>query len=55
LKGQHSTALEADVSLEVVSNSTHQALEGQLADEQLCEPLVLPDFLQGLQELAAAL
>jgi len=35
LQGQHCTALEAQVGLEVLCNLTHQPLEGQLADQQL--------------------
>ena len=42
LEGQHSAALETQVSLEVLGNLTNQALEGQLPDEKLSALLVLP-------------
>ena len=35
LEGHDSRALEAEVSLEVLGDLTDQALEGQLADEEL--------------------
>ena len=35
LEGEDGRALEAKVSLEVLGNLTDQALEGQLADEEL--------------------
>ena len=34
LKSHNSGALEAQISLEVLSNLTNQSLEGQLADQQ---------------------
>ena len=37
-------ALEAEVGLEVLRDLPHQALEGQLADEQLRALLVLADL-----------
>ena len=40
LKGHHSRALEAQISLEVLSNLTNQPLERQLADQQLRRLLV---------------
>ena len=40
LKSHHSRALESQVSLKVLSNLTHQPLERQLADQQLCGLLV---------------
>ncbi len=46
LQGQDCTALEAQVGLEVLGNLTHQALEGQLADQQLSALLVLADLTQ---------
>jgi len=46
LQGQHGGALEAQVGLEVLGNLTDQALEGQLADEQLGGLLVLADLTQ---------
>ena len=46
LQGQHCAALEAQVSLEVLGDLTHQALEGQLADQQLSALLVLADLTQ---------
>ena len=47
LQSQHCGALEAQVGLEVLSNLTDQALEGQLPDQQLSGLLVLPDLTQG--------
>ena len=47
LQSQNGGALEAEVGLEVLSNLTHQTLEGQLADEQLSGLLVLADLTQG--------
>jgi hypothetical protein len=44
LKSQHSGGLEAQVGLEVLSNLTDQALEGQLPDQELCALLVLADL-----------
>jgi len=46
LQGQDCTALEAQVGLEVLGDLTHQALEWQLADQQLSALLVLADFTQ---------
>ena len=46
LQGQHGAALEAQVGLEVLGDLTHQALEGQLADQQLRALLVLADLTQ---------
>ena len=47
LQSQNGGALEAEVGLEILSNLTHQTLEGQLADEQLSGLLVLADLTQG--------
>ena len=47
LEGQDGGALETEVRLEVLGNLTHQALEGQLADEQLRRLLVAADLAQG--------
>ena len=47
LEGQHGRGLEAQVGLEVLGNLTDQALEGQLADQQLVRLLVLEDLAQG--------
>ena len=47
LEGQHSTGLEAQVSLEILGNLTYQPLERQLPDEQLGGLLVLPDLAKG--------
>ncbi len=44
LQGHDSGALEAQVSLEVLGNLTHQTLEGQLADEKLSALLVAADL-----------
>ena len=46
LQGQHGAALEAQVRLEVLGDLTHQALKGQLADQQLRALLVLADLTQ---------
>ena len=48
LEGQDSTALETQVSLEVLGDLTNQALEGQLPDQELSALLVLPAV--GLRE-----
>jgi hypothetical protein len=47
LQGQHGQRLEAQVGLEVLSDLADEALEGQLADEQLGGLLVLADLTQG--------
>ena len=47
LEGQHSAALEAQVSLEVLGDLTNQALEGQLPDQELGALLVLPAVARG--------
>ena len=47
LQRQHGAGLEAQVGLEVLGNLTDQALEGQLADQQLRGLLVLADLAQG--------
>jgi len=44
LKGHNSGALEAEISLEILSDFTDEALERQLADEQLSRLLVTTDF-----------
>ena len=46
LESQDCAGLEPEVSLEVLGNLTHQALERQLADEQLSGLLVLADLTQ---------
>jgi len=46
LQGSDGGALEAEVSLEVLSDLTDQALEGQLADEQLSGLLVSSDLTE---------
>ena len=46
LEGGHGRALEAQVGLEVLGDLAHQALEGQLADEQLGGLLVAADLAQ---------
>ena len=46
LEGHDSRALEAEVSLEILGDLTDQALEGQLADEQLSGLLVPPDLTE---------
>ena len=47
LQGHDSSALETQVSLEVLSNFSHQSLEGQLSDQQLSWLLVSSDLSQG--------
>ena len=46
LEGQNGRALEAKVRLEVLRNLAYQALEGQLADQELRALLVLADLAQ---------
>ena len=46
LQSHHGGALEAEVSLEVLGNLPDQALEGQLADEELSGLLVSPDLTE---------
>ncbi len=46
LEGKHGRALEAEVGLEVLSDLTNKALEGQLADQQLSRLLVSADLTQ---------
>ncbi|KAF4523131.1 hypothetical protein B566_EDAN003146, partial [Ephemera danica] len=47
LQGHDGGALETQVSLEVLCDFTNQALEGQLADQQLSALLVATDLSQG--------
>src|SRR5574338_11993 len=47
LQGHDGRALEAQVGLEVLSYLTHEALEGELADEQLGARLVATDLPEG--------
>ena len=47
LEGHDSRALEAQVCLEVLSDFTHQTLEGELADQKLSALLVTADLSQG--------
>jgi len=44
LKGHHGRSLESKISLEVLSNFTDKALEGELADEKLGALLVTTDL-----------
>lgn len=46
LKSTDSRRLEAKVRLEVLSDLTNQALEGQLADQELRRLLVATDFTE---------
>ena len=46
LKSHHGRALEPQVGLEVLGDLTDEALEGKLADEQLCGLLVAPDLTE---------
>jgi len=47
LKGANGRTLEAQVGLEVLGDLPDQALEGQLADQQLGGLLVTTDLSQG--------
>ena len=47
LQGHDSRRLESEVRLEVLGNLPHQALERQLADEELCGLLILADLAEG--------
>ena len=47
LEGHDGGGLEAQVGLEVLGDLSHQALEGQLADEELGGFLVPPDLTEG--------
>ena len=47
LDGEHCLRLESQVTLVLCGNLSHQSLEGQLADEQLCRLLELPDLSEG--------
>ena len=47
LQGEHGGTLEAEVALEVLGDLTDQALERELADEQLRRFLVAADLAQG--------
>lgn len=47
LEGKDSTALEAELLLEVVSDLSDESLEGELADEELCGFLVFADLSKG--------
>ena len=47
LEGQDRRALETEVGLEVLSDLSDEALEGELTDEELRALLVLPDLTQG--------
>jgi len=46
LKGQDGARLEAQVGLEVLSDLTHEPLEGKLADQELGALLVLADLTE---------
>merc|ERR1719220_900346 len=47
LESANSRGLEPEVSLEILGDLPHQALEGQLADEELSGLLVPPDLTEG--------
>lgn len=47
LQGTDGCPLKAQVGFEVLGDLTHQALEWELADEQLSGLLVAPDLTQG--------
>jgi len=44
LESHDGRALESEISLEILSDFSHQALEGQLADQKLGRLLVTTDF-----------
>jgi len=46
LQGEHGRSLEAQVALEILRNLTDQALERQLADEEIGGLLVAADFAE---------
>jgi len=46
LESQNGGGLEAEIRLEVLGDFTDEALEGQLADQELSRLLVPPDFTQ---------
>ena len=46
LQGSDGSALEAEVSLEILSNLTNETLEGELADEKLSRLLVATDLTE---------
>ena len=46
LEGHDGRGLESEISLEVLGNLSHQTLEWQLADEELCGLLVPPDLTE---------
>ena len=50
LQGHDGGALEAEVGLEVLGDLADEALEGELADEQLGGLLVLPVALKGARD-----
>ena len=47
LESENCRALESEVSLELLSNLANQALEWELANEELSRLLVSPDFSEG--------
>jgi len=47
LESTNGSTLEAKIGLEVLGNFSDQALEGQLADQQLSRLLVSPDLTKG--------
>ena len=47
LESKNCRALESEVSLELLSNLANQALEWELANEELSRLLVSPDFSEG--------
>ena len=55
LQSEHSRALEAEIRLEVLCDLTHEALEGELSDEELRALLILPDLSQGHSAWAEAM
>ena len=54
LEGEHGRALEAQVRLEVLRDLTHQALEGELAHQELRALLVAADLTEGHSAVAVA-
>ena len=47
LKSHNSGTLEPQISLEVLSDFTHESLEGKFADQELGGLLVPPDLSEG--------
>ena len=55
LKSHNSGTLEPQISLEVLSDFTHESLEGKFADQELCGLLVPPDLSEGNSSRSVAM